>query len=249
MLFKTIRTYKMQFMKILKNKATYEILTSVGEINRQLKRIEKAGRTCYQSEQDDVTKKSAEHFVRMLLKRGHESVIEHTYLTVKFKNLSRGFTHEMVRHRLAAYSQESTRYVDYAKRGEGPDLEKFELKCVVPPHRNEKEKVALEDGREMNMEEMFEQVEMYYRGLRKAGWVPQDARQILPIGIAAELVVSANWREWRHIFKMRTSRAAHWEIRSVMVKLLKELKGIIPVMFEDFADVKVDPDGIEYYLK
>ena len=224
-------------------------MTPVGELKKQLKRIEIAGRTCYQSEKQEVTEKSAEQFIRMLLKKGHESVLEHTYLTVKFINCSRGFTHEMVRHRLAAYSQESTRYVDYAKKGEGPDLNKFELKCVVPPHKNEQEKVVLDDGRKLSLKDMFEQVELFYRGLRKAGWLPQDARQILPTGITAELVVTANWREWRHIFKMRTSRAAHWEIRSVMVKLLQELKGIIPVMFEDFSESGVDPDGIAYFEK
>jgi len=234
-------------MKILKEKATYKILTPIGELKNQLKRIEVAGRTCYQSEKQVVTEKSAEQFVRMLLKKGHESVIEHTYLTVKFINCSRGFTHEMVRHRLAAYSQESTRYVDYAKRGEGPDLNKFELKCVVPPHKDENQKVELEDGRKLSIKEMFQQEEMFYRGLRKSGWLPQDARQILPTGISAELVVSANWREWRHIFKMRTSRMAHWEIRLVMIKLLKELKQILPVMFEDFKMAGVDPDGLEYF--
>lgn len=163
------------------------------------------------------------------------NVIEHSFLTVKFLGVSRGFTHEMVRHRLASYSQESTRYVDYVRRGGGADLDRFQLCCIVPPHRDEEEKVPLKDGRNVSLVDMFTEIEMYYRALRKTGWRPQDARQVLPIGIRAEIVVSANLREWRHIFAMRTSKAAHWEIRSVMCDLLSELKRIIPPVFADFC--------------
>ena len=235
-------------MKILKDAGTFEILTPLDDLRDQLLRIERAGRTCYQSETAPITKETAEKFVRMLVGRGHESVIEHTWLTVKFMKLSRGFTHEMVRHRLASFSQESTRYVDYARRGRGPDIEGFQLHCVVPPHRDENESVQLGDGRQMSLVEMFAEVEKFYRALRLAGWVPQDARQILPIGIASELVVSANWREWRHIFKMRTTKPAHWEIRSVMVMLLRELKEFLPVIFMDFEEVGVDSNGIPYFV-
>ena len=102
-------------MQILKDAGTYDILTPESELREQLLRIERAGRTCYQSEKSEITTATAEKFVRMILKRGHESVIEHSNMTVRFSNISRGFTHEMVRHRLCAFSQESTRYVDYAK--------------------------------------------------------------------------------------------------------------------------------------
>jgi thymidylate synthase (FAD) len=100
-----------------------------------------------------------------------------------------------------AISQESTRYVDYVKTGEGPDLERFEFKCIVPPHRDEHQKIKLEDGREMSVVEMLEEYEKFYRALRKAGWIPQDARQVLPIGIKSQIVISANFREWRHILQ------------------------------------------------
>lgn len=236
-------------MKILKNAGSFTILTPIPELKAQLLRIEKAGRTCYQSEKREVTEETAKNFIKMLLKRGHESVIEHSNMTVQFNNLSRGFTHEQVRHRLTAISQESTRYVDYAKEGEGPDLEKFQLKCIVPPHRDENEKVVLEDGRKMSMVDMFAEVEKFYRGLRKAGWVPEDARQILPIGIKSQIVISANFREWRHIFKMRTSKRAHWEMRGVMCNLLDYIKPILSPSFDDFVEAGVDENNLRYFEK
>lgn len=236
-------------LEILKNAGRFEILTPEHELRVQLLRIEQAGRTCYQSERGPITEETAARFVKMLLRRGHESVIEHSSMTVKFLNCSRGFTHELVRHRLAAFSQESTRYVDYARRGEGLDLERFRLQCVVPPHREENEKVPLEDGRRLSLVEMFEETEKFYRALRKAGWAPEDARQILPQAIKAEIVISANFREWRHIFAMRTQKAAHWEIRKVMCDLLEEVQKIIPAVFEDFVEAGVDQHGLRYFVK
>ncbi len=237
-------------MRILKNAGSFIILTPEKELRVQLLRIEKAGRTCYQSEKKEITTESAAKFVRMILKRGHESVIEHSNMTVQFNNVSRGFTHEQVRHRLTAISQESTRYVDYAKEGKGPDLENFQLKCVVPPHRDENEKIALEDGRIMSISEMFAEYESFYRALRKAGWLPQDARQVLPIGTKSQIVISANFREWRHIFTMRTQETAHWEIRKVMGDLLEKVKTIIPGIFDDFVEAeKPDQNGLRYFEK
>lgn len=236
----------MSQMQLLTNPGDYEILTPIEELKKQLLRIESAGRTCYQSESKPITDASAENFIRMLLGKGHESVIEHSSLSVKFTGASRGFTHEMVRHRLASPSQESTRYVDYARPGK-LDLEGFSLKCVAPAHKDANKKVTLPDGRELSLSDMFAQVEMFYRALRQDGWVPQDARQILPIGIESELVVTANFREWRHIFKMRTTKPAHWEIRSLMVCLLKELKTTIPIIFHDFKEAGVDSNNVSYF--
>ncbi len=236
-------------MKILKNAGSFKILTPRAELKNQLLRIEKAGRTCYQSQKEVVNQETAKKFVKMLIKRGHESVLEHSCLTVQFNNLSRGFTHEQVRHRLTAISQESTRYVDYAKEGEGIDLEKFELKCVVPPHQDEKKKIKLVDGRKMSPQEMFQEYEQFYRALRKAGWLPEEARQFLPIGIKSQIVISANFREWRHIFEMRTSMFAHWEIRKVMGDLLERVKEIIPGIFDDFVEAGKDQNGLRFFKK
>ena len=235
-------------VQILKNAGGYEILTPVDSLPQQLLLIEKAGRTCYQSEHGPITLKTAEKFIRMLIKRGHHSQLEHSMLIVQFNNCSRGFTHELVRHRLAAFSQESTRYVDYSSSNEAePDLEKFSIKFVVPPHRDENQPIALSDGRVMTLAEMAKETEEFYRALRKAGWKPEDARQILPNGIKSQIVISCNLREWRHIFFMRTAIFAHWEIRPVMCSLLRELKTIIPVMFDDFVEKGVDDNDIPYF--
>ena len=230
-----------------KKEGLFEILTPEEELKSQLLRIEKAGRTCYKSEKKEITEETAANFVRMLIKRGHESVIEHSYMTVKFFNVSRGFTHEMVRHRLCAFSQESTRFVDYAKGGTGPDLDKFQCKFIVPPHKNIDEEIELEDGRKMSFKAMLEECEKFYRALRKHNWLPEDARQILPTAISSDIVVSANLREWRHIFKMRTDLPAHWEIRGVMVKLLEKAQQLLPGIFDDFVAAGVDNNGLKYY--
>ena len=219
--------------EILKNQGTHKILSIMEGIGGEnpLQLIEKAGRTAYQS-RDKITDESAARFVEMLRKRGHESVLEHSCMTVEFSNVSRGFTHELVRHRLAAYTQESTRYVDES-----------DLKVVIPPDKDKKLVVLdLPDGgsSEVSFQEWVDLNERMYRGLREKGWIPQDARQILPIGIKAQIVATANLREWRHIFSLRCSPTAHWEIRGVMVNLLKDIQKKIPVIFDDF---QISEDG------
>lgn len=234
-------------MELLQNAAEFEILTPPEELKAQMLRIERAGRTCYQSYRNDITEESSKNFVNMLVKRGHLSVIEHSLMTVRFSNVSRGFTHEMVRHRLASFSQESTRYVDYAKKGAKKiDLDNFQVKLTSPPHQDPEKKVELSDGTKLSFKEMGEQVEEFYRALRKSGWKPEDARQILPIGIKAEIIVSANFREWHHIFSLRTTRFAHWEIRGVMIDLLKEVQPILSPIFDEFEVAGNDKDGNEY---
>ena len=235
-------------MKILKRAGAFEILTPLRELKEQVLRIERAGRTCYQSESKKIDVESSSQFVKMLLVRGHESVLEHSLMTVQFNNVSRGFTHEQVRHRLTAISQESTRYVDYAKEGAGPDLDHFILMCVVPPHRDESAKHELDDGRNLSAHEMFREYEKFYRALRKAGWPPEDARQLLPIGIKSQIVISANFREWRHIFKLRTAPSAHWEIRRVMGNLLKHIQPFLSPIFDDFKEAGKDKNGLRYFV-
>lgn len=223
--------------EILQSAGSYDVLSSPESLTDSVLLIETAGRTCYQSEKNEVTMDTASKFIRRLIKSGHESVLEHSQLVVRFNNCSRGFTHELVRHRLAGFSQESTRYVDYAN-GE-VDLSKFSISCVAPPHRDVDEKFILSDGRVFSFVDMCNYVEEFYRTLRSGGWKPEDARQILPTGLVAQIVVSANFREWRHIFKMRTATVAHWEIREVMTKLLHEINETIPAVFEDLSEVQI----------
>lgn len=214
--------------EILKNAGSHRILAIMVGLDGEnpLQLIELAGRTAYQSRKR-ITDESAAKFVALLRDRGHESVLEHSCMTVEFNNVSRGFTHELVRHRLAAYTQESTRYVDESN-----------FKVIIPPDKDPKEKLVelnLPNGEKIKVsfEEWMNLNEQMYRGLRQAGWVPEDARQVLPTGIKAQIVMTANFREWRHVFKLRTAPNAHWEIRQVMTNLLSDVKKRIPIIFDD----------------
>jgi thymidylate synthase (FAD) len=180
-----------------------------------LELIEEAGRTCYKSE-DKITKESAPIFAAAILKRQHDSVIEHASATVRFV-CDRGVSHEIVRHRLASYSQESTRYCDY--RGE--------VAFVIPPWCKEGEYGF------KAWSEAMEAAEAYYKYLRSFGWKPEQARAVLPNSLKTEVVMTANLREWRHFFRLRTALAAHPQMREVAVPLLLEMQHRIPVVFDD----------------
>lgn len=210
-------------MVILRDQGTFEILELP---NDPIQIIAKTARTCYQSFDKDNPEANIK-LVKNLLKRGHFAMIEFGDMTVKFTKISRGFTHEMVRHRLCSFAQESTRYVDES-----------ELSCVIPPHKSKNEivRLTLPGGRiiDITVEEWFDLNEQMYRGLRIRDWKPEDARQVLPIGMANEIVVKANLREWIHIFKMRTAKSAHWEIRGVMCNLLLEVQTKIPLIYDNF---------------
>ena len=182
--------------------------------------IEKAGRTCYKSE-DKICEGSAERFAKGLLKSGHESVIEHASATVKFIT-NRGVTHELVRHRLCAFSQESTRYVNY-----GGDNMTF----IRPVWFDSIDSVLFRA--ECAFVEACEQAESYYKRLLECGWSPEQAREVLPNALKTEIVVTANFREWRHIFRLRTSNKAHPQIRGLMRMCLAEFQRQVPVIFND----------------
>lgn len=185
------------------------------------KLIELAGRTCYKSE-DRITDESAAKFIRMILKRGHETVVEHASATFKIV-CDRGITHEIVRHRVASYSQESTRYCNYGK-GEG----QINLIVNVP---------GAEDfeGYEEDMLELAAQCEETYNKLIAKGVSPQFARRALPIGLKTEIVMTANFREWRHFIKMRADTVAHPSIREIARRIAATLYEIAPSVFEDLT--------------
>jgi len=214
--------------RLIKPPGKFEILGILVGLDGKnpLQLIELAGRTAYQS-YHKISPGSAEKFVKMLRDRGHASVLEHSSMSVQLFNVSRGFTHQLVRHRLASFTQESTRYVD-----------KRELTLVLPPRRDPEEEIelTLPGGRKLNItiEDWANLNEQVYRELRNRGWVPEDARQFLPIGTSTQIVITTNFREWRHIFKLRCAPDAHWEIRLIMVQLLKEVQKLVPVIFDDF---------------
>ncbi len=215
-------------MKVLYPPGKVKILgITIGlEGEAPLEVIELAGRTAYQSF-DRIKEGSAQEFVRRIIERGHESVIEHSSMTVRFSKVSRGFTHQVVRHRLCGVTQESTRYVN--KKG---------FTVILPPGRDANQKVELKlpDGTpiRLTIEEWFMLNDQMYQKLLETGWPPEDARQVLPIGISTEIVITTNFREWRHIIGLRGASDAHWEIRLAMIELLKQAKNLVPVIFDDF---------------
>lgn len=205
---------------------------------RIYKSIERAGRTCYKSE-DKITEDSAEKFIRMILKRGHESVIEHEKVSVKVV-CDRGVSHEIVRHRIASYSQESTRYCDYNNG---------DVAFVIPPwckflpgkaYSCCTDDASLNTLIEIDDPELFwlysiQQAENNYKKLREMGWKPEEARSVLPNSLKTEIVMTMNLREWRHFFKLRTASVAHPQMREIAIPLLWEFKHRLPAIFEDLC--------------
>jgi thymidylate synthase (FAD) len=185
-----------------------------------MKKIERAGRVCYKSE-GNITCDSAEKFIRAIIKRGHESVIEHA--VVSFKIIcDRGVTHELVRHRIASYSQESSRFCDYSAGKFGGELT-FIKPCFW---QDDDENFKL-------WKETMAQLEKNYLALRAGGARPEEARSILPNSLKTEIFVTMNLREWRHFLKLRTAKAAHPQMREVALKIYKILVEKLPAVFDD----------------
>jgi len=210
---------------------SFEILSIMGVgitdlAEKSLRLIEEAGRTCYKSG-SPLTSESSKKFVKKLNDLGHESVLEHSAMSVKLI-IDRGVSHELVRHRLCAFSQESTRYCNY----------KGEVTFIIPPWCTdlgvgEYELPTNEILNPFTMEWLWamQDAEDHYITLLQK-WTPQQARSVLPNSLKTEIVVTANFREWKHIFKLRCAKAAHPQMREVMIPLCEECKKLIPVIFD-----------------
>lgn len=208
---------------------SYSIMTP---INREeiLKHIENCGRVCYKSE-NRITEESASKFVKGLVKNGHEAMIEHFSITVKFI-CDRGVSHEIVRHRIASFAQESTRYCNYIKDDFGGEI------TVIKP-------LFLEEGTHgyTVWKGACQSAETAYFNLLGWGCTPQEARAVLPNSLKTEIVVTMNLREWRHFFKLRaigTTGNPHPQMRELALPLLNEFKELLP---EVFGDLEVDANG------
>lgn len=196
-------------------KPSHTILTPIS-VEAAYGSIERAGRTAYKSE-DKITLDSSVPFIKAIIKRGHESVLEHYSFSVRFI-CDRGVTHEIVRHRLCAFTQESTRYCNYSKNG---------VTFIEPPFwDHESDKYRAWKDHMINSE-------LAYNDLIEWGATPQEARSVLPNSLKTEIVVTANVREWRHILKLRTDKSAHPQMRELMIPLLQELHEKLPVLFSD----------------
>jgi thymidylate synthase (FAD) len=239
-------------MKIVN--ASYEILTKI-DADEMLKTIELAGRICYKSEPAIVVgsyvptyKDQRNKFIKNLINRGHESVLEHSLLSVKFI-CNRSFSHQLVRHRISSYSMESQRYCNYSR-----DKFSNEVTFIKPCWIKE------EEIKECSLSELeiyqgsnkyrhsnvplhrwvcsLHQAENAYFNLLKDGWEPEEARDVLPNATKTEIIISTNIREWKHIFRLRaigTTGKPHPQMLELMVPLLKELKERIPVVFDDLV--------------
>lgn len=206
-------------------KPSFKLITS--SINAE-QLIENAGRTCYKSE-NKITKDSSSTFVKQIRKRGHLSVIEHATATVKFV-IDRGVSHELVRHRLCSFSQESTRFVGY----------KSGVTFVIPPWVNVKTGEYSGETTYTRRQLPYASLqwfiamlnaEAWYKHLLEAEWTPQQARSVLPNSLKTEIVVTANFREWNHIFDLRCSKAAHPQMQEIMIPVRNLFVNTWPSIF------------------
>lgn len=224
-------------MKIIK--PSFELLDAVDGA-AVLRKIEQCGRTCYKSE-DRITPDSAAKFVRDVIQRGHESVIEHVSITGKFV-CDRGVSHEIVRHRIASYSQSSTRYCNYSQDKFGNEItviapcyweegsllyETWKTSCEYA----EAAYLRLTSGIRDDFKLLLDRECVKYKA------TPEQARAVLPNSLKTELVMTANLREWRHFFRLRCSERAHPQMREVAVLGLKVMHDAVPVVFDDLWEV------------
>jgi len=178
--------------------------------------LERVGRTCYKSE-DKITNASAGKFIKMLYDRGHHAMLEHCTASVKFVT-ERGVTHELCRHRICALAQESTRYCAYNKDKFGGEITVMEPPGLSGDTRHEWETACVV-------------AEGSYLRMLDRGVAPQIARSVLPTCLKTEIWVTANYREFAHIFTLRCSPQAHPQIREVMLLALEKFKDVVPEMF------------------
>ena len=177
--------------------------------------IEQAGRTCYLSF-DRMEEDSHDAFIRRLINMGHESPLEHAYATFRIRNCSRAMTHQLVRHRLMSVSQQSQRYVN-------EEAFAYVVPESMPPEMCEE------------FHDDMKVIQEMYRKWRSRGLRKEDARFVLPNACVSEIVVSANFRQWRHIFKLRLAAKAQWEIRQACHAMLAILTQRAGACFDDIA--------------
>ena len=223
-------------MNILR--AGFEILTPISEGGiDELKHIEKIGRVCYKSE-GKITKdgESAKKFVKMLIDRGHEAMIEHSSLSVRF-TVDRGVSHELVRHRIASFAQESTRYVNYSLDKFGNEINVINIRDGIDfDNKMKNMDSSIIDAILREWFSAMKDAEKHYMKMIELGATPQIARSVLPNSTKTEITITTNYREWRNFFKLRVPATAHPQMREVTIPLLKELKNRLPIIFDDIKE-------------
>lgn len=207
-------------------KPSVEII-DMKDYDQMIRKIEKIGRVCYKSE-GNITEESAERFISNILKRGHESVIEHEAITVRM-TCDRGITHEIVRHRIASYSQESTRYCNYTGEKFGNEITVIDLAGGFEYNLNDES-----DRKKYEVwTKAMENAEKFYFEMIELGATPQEARAVLPNSLKTEIVVTMNLRSWRNFFHLRCDPHAHPQMREVANIALNVFKEKLPIFFND----------------
>jgi thymidylate synthase (FAD) len=205
-------------------KPSFEIMDTI-DAEKMLRNIERYARTCYQSEPKSDSFEDTKIFLKKLLyEKKHDSVFEHEKITVKFI-CDRGVSHEIVRHRIASYSQESTRYCNYANDKFGNEITVIEP-CFWHNMQSDGDKYTAWLQAMKNAEDS-------YFALINMGALPQEARSVLPNSLKTEIVCTFNIREWRHFFRLRTAISAHPQMREITIPLYNEFKKQIPILFDD----------------
>ncbi|MBF0229769.1 MAG: FAD-dependent thymidylate synthase [Desulfamplus sp.] len=202
-------------MKIIEPYFEILMMADAKEIYRHL---ELAARNCYKSE-EHIAEGTAEEFLERILKFGHESVIEHISITVRIV-CDRGVLAELTRHRLASFSVESTRYANYSKDKFGSEI------TFIKPFFWKEDSPQYQEW-----EKAMQASERAYMNLIKSGAKAQEARSVLPNSLKTDIIITANIREWLHIFNLRCSKASHPQMRQIMIPLLSEFNNRVPVLF------------------
>jgi thymidylate synthase (FAD) len=216
--------------------ATYGFVTPLPDLMYSIIKLESIGRVSHKSE-DQMDENSVGPFLKGLISKHHESVLEHASATVMIR-CNRGVSHELVRHRMASFTQESTRYCNYSKG-------KFdgELTFINPKAFDWKS----DSGYMTRWTNLMKSAEDNYLAMISEGCTPQEARDILPTALKTDVIITANIREWRHILSIRSTKDNHPQMREIMVPLLFDFDKGIPFLFEDLLD-KPDYKDIEKYV-
>ena len=214
--------YTGEYINVIK--PSFKILTDI-DYEDVLRKIEIIGRNSHKSE-NRITNLSSSDFVRMIIDWGHESVIEHVAISVRII-CDRGVSHEVVRHRHASYTQESTRYCNYSKNKFGNKI------TLISPF-------FWENEQEIHKYNLWlsacEASAKSYFNLLEMGATPEEARSVLPNSLKTDIIVTMNLRAWRHFFKMRANKKSHPQMRQIAVPLLKTFKNKLPVVFQDIKE-------------
>lgn len=217
----------MKHMRIIQ--PTFEILAFTPNMTKV---IELGIRTAYKSE-DRMTDDSDRKIIELIKSFKHESTLEHATITVKFIT-DRGVSHELVRHRIASFTQESTRYCNYSKDKFGSEITVIEPFFYTYSYTQDDKTSILYDS----WKRACIAAENEYFFQLESGARPQEARAVLPNSLKTEIVVTANIREWRKIFELRTSKEAHPQIRQIMCPLLLEFRKHWDILFDDVGNVE-----------